>query len=118
MSEYNFNKLAEWEGRVNSVFVKARAEILMLRFCSFVSCFFLVPQLAVAAEGDENWDAEFGVPGANGPVSAITAVGNSIYFAGSFSSIGGINARNIARWDGTNWSALGLGVDGSVANIV
>ena len=30
---------------------------------------------------------------------------------------GGLRASNIARWDGTNWFALGSGVDGSVYSI-
>jgi len=98
--------------------VKAKVKTSVLRFASLVTCLFIVPQLAVAAPGDENWDSNFGVPGANGPVSAIIDVGSRIYFAGSFSSIGGINATNIARWDGIDWSPLGLGVDGSVATVV
>ena len=41
-------------------------------------CFFLARQLAVAAAGDENWDSNFGVPGADGPVFAIAVFGNNV----------------------------------------
>lgn len=33
-----------------------------------------------------------------------------LYAGGTFDSIGGIAARNIAKWDGTSWSALGKGL--------
>jgi hypothetical protein len=44
---------------------------------------------------------------------ACDAVGN-IYVGGYFSNGGGVGANNIAEWDGTNWYALGSGVNGSV----
>src|SRR5437016_1570806 len=72
------------------------------------------PQSAVAAAGDENWDGTFGVPGANSLVFAIAAAGTNVYFGGAFTSIGGIAAANIARWDGARWSPLGTGTDGIV----
>ncbi len=38
--------------------------------------------------------------------------GNALYVAGRFQSIGGINARLLARWDGATWSAMPGGPDG------
>jgi hypothetical protein len=73
-----------------------------------------VHDLALAAAGDENWDNNFGVPGANGDVLAMAFIGNRLYVGGAFTEIGGVNANRIAQWDGTNWSPLGLGVDGPV----
>jgi len=67
---------------------------------------------ALAASGDEYWDSAFGVPGADGPVWAITVHGSHVYVGGSFTEIGGVSANNIAKWDGTNWSALGAGLTG------
>lgn len=40
---------------------------------------------------------------------AITEVGD-IIAAGDFDSAGGVSARNIARWDGSQWHAMGTGV--------
>jgi hypothetical protein len=37
--------------------------------------------------------------------------GPAIYAAGDFKYAGGAHARNVARWDGTSWSALGSGVE-------
>jgi hypothetical protein len=40
--------------------------------------------------------------------------GPSLFAAGSFMTAGGNEARNIAKWDGSTWSALGSGTDNSV----
>ena len=37
--------------------------------------------------------------------------GPALYATGSFQDIGGVAASNIARWDGTAWSALGSGLN-------
>ncbi len=37
-----------------------------------------------------------------------------LYTAGAFALAGDTAATNVARWDGTNWSALGTGVNGVV----
>ena len=41
--------------------------------------------------------------------------GPALYISGQFESAGGVEAHNIARWDGTSWSALegpaGNGID-------
>lgn len=38
----------------------------------------------------------------------------SLYAGGWFGSAGGVSAQNIAKWDGSTWSALSSGVDGTV----
>jgi trimeric autotransporter adhesin len=50
-------------------------------------------------------------------VHAIAVSSNNVYVGGSFSTAGGVSALNIARWDGTNWYALGNGPGGVVASI-
>ena len=45
----------------------------------------------------------------------MAILGNTLYIGGSFSSVDGVAANNIAQWDGTNWAALGSGVDGNVS---
>ena len=54
-------------------------------------------------------------PGTNGDVYALAvdASGN-LYVGGAFTEAGGHQANNVAKWDGTNWIALGDGVDGDV----
>lgn len=49
------------------------------------------------------------------PVTCIKALisnGTNLFVGGSFTNAGGIAARNVARWDGTQWSALGSGIPG------
>jgi hypothetical protein len=41
--------------------------------------------------------------------------GPALYAGGSFTTAGGIPAANIARWNGTTWSALGSGVEAAGA---
>ncbi|MBI3110387.1 MAG: hypothetical protein HYZ01_02340 [Ignavibacteriales bacterium] len=37
--------------------------------------------------------------------------GNSLFVGGKFDTAGGVHTRNIARWDGTAWSAVGGGAN-------
>jgi len=48
--------------------------------------------------------------GVDGPVYAITSVGNDIYVGGTFATAGGTPVNNIAMWNGTTWNILGGGV--------
>jgi len=41
--------------------------------------------------------------------------GPALIAAGVFATAGGVNARNIARWDGTSWSALAAGLNDEVS---
>lgn len=48
-------------------------------------------------------------------VQTMVAMGNDLVIGGYFDSISGVPCANhVARWDGSNWSALGTGVSGSV----
>src|SRR6185503_17994393 len=58
-----------------------------------------------------HWDRRFNVPGVDGFVSSIASDGQNLYACGSFVTAGHVQANGVARWDGTNWSALGRGID-------
>jgi hypothetical protein len=45
-------------------------------------------------------------------VSALAVSGGNLYVGGSFTAVGGVSATNIAKWDGSTWSALGSGIGG------
>lgn len=45
-------------------------------------------------------------------VKALAIYNNNLIAAGSFTSIGGVTANNIAQWNGTSWSPLGTGISG------
>ncbi len=55
--------------------------------------------------------------GMNSAVDALTVFddggggGPALYAGGPFTTAGGVPANRIAKWDGTNWSALGTGMD-------
>jgi hypothetical protein len=73
---------------------------LMLGFIGLVAS--AAPMLT-----DANWSTEFGQPGANGDVYALTKDKNgNIYVGGEFTCIGTVFATNIAKWNGSSWSAL------------
>ncbi|MFG0282988.1 MAG: hypothetical protein ACF8R7_01075 [Phycisphaerales bacterium JB039] len=73
------------------------------------------PPSGVARWTGAGWVALEG-GGVAGVVSALTVwddgAGPALYAGGEFASAGGSAARNLARWDGTAWAALGDGVDG------
>jgi hypothetical protein len=50
-------------------------------------------------------------PGTDGTVDVthVDAAGN-LYIGGSFTHVGNIAANGVAKWNGTNWSSMGLGI--------
>jgi hypothetical protein len=80
----------------------------------FAACSSLGP-LQAATFSDANWVSMGGFPGANGDVyaAAVDGAGN-LYIGGYFTAAGGVMATNVAKWDGSSWSALGSGIDGEV----
>lgn len=54
--------------------------------------------------------------GADGPVSVIASdtANDRVFFAGDFQQVNGTSCQNVAGWDGSQFFALGDGLDGSV----
>jgi hypothetical protein len=64
---------------------------------------------------DANWMSMGGYSGANGPIHAMVVDGlGNLYIGGRFTIIGEVWATNIAKWNGSSWSALGSGVNDTV----
>ncbi len=95
-------------------------------FCQIASLLgFLVPfamllpgasrsSLHAATFSDDNWSSMSGHPGANGPVNATVVDGSgNLYIGGSFTVVGDVPAKGIAKWNGTSWFALGAGLQGN-----
>lgn len=57
-----------------------------------------------------------GTAGVSGTVTALAAVGTTLYVAGNFSQAGDVAANGVAKWSGTAWSAVGEGVSGGFVN--
>ena len=74
-----------------------RSKLLILILCIGI----------VYAVTNDDWE----IISAGESVEALTATttGN-IYVGGEFSTIGGVSASKIAKWDGSSWSALGSGI--------
>jgi len=79
------------------------------------------------ARGFAKWDgttwSEVG-GGITGTLADVVAMaefddgsGRALYVAGQFSTIGGVSAPNIARWDGTSWSSVGGGISHYVMDL-
>lgn len=52
-------------------------------------------------------------------INAVAIVGSDIYIGGYFTDMGGVPGTTyIARWDGSQWRALGSGLDGVVSELV
>jgi hypothetical protein len=61
-----------------------------------------------------NWNT---IPGISGPYSNIymEVIGSDLYLGGEFLDAGSIpEADHVARWDGSNWHALGNGLNGNI----
>src|SRR5436190_1600435 len=71
--------------------------------------------LHAASFSDDNWTSMGGIPGANASVHAAVVDGSgNLYIGGDFTAVGDVVANYIAKWDGTNWSSLGSGMNNSV----
>lgn len=74
-----------------------------------------------SAQDDCTWSALVGPAGTgiNGThIYTLTAfddgTGEALYVGGEFSAAGGVNAPNIARWNGAQWAGLNGGTNGAV----
>ncbi|UCG51503.1 MAG: choice-of-anchor D domain-containing protein [Candidatus Latescibacterota bacterium] len=66
---------------------------------------------------DVFWDPRFNALGLSGRVEAIVVDGADVYVGGQFQHAGGLTVNGIARWDGTQWYAMGSGVSGASAEV-
>ena len=67
---------------------------------------------------DANWIRIEGIEGASGPIQIRAAVvdgSGNLYIGGFFRTSGDVVATNIAKWNGSRWSALGSGMTNVLA---
>lgn len=60
------------------------------------------------------WNKATSFNNPNGAVYAIENYNNQLIVAGDFNQCGGLVVSNIAQWNGTNWSTLGVGLPSTV----
>jgi trimeric autotransporter adhesin len=97
----------------------------MKRWWSFILTLALVQSTLRSLGGeqivtDANWVNYFPAPQFyGGGISAMTLDNRgNLYVGGSFVAAGSVMANYVAKWDGTNWSALGSGMDDYVTALV
>jgi trimeric autotransporter adhesin len=83
----------------------------------------LVSLAAAQASCSPGWvQGEFPLAGVDGSVAAMTTFddgsGPALFVGGAFSFAGAVPASNIAKWNGSAWSAVGTGLDGGVNAMV
>ena len=79
----------------------------------------------VAASGLAEWDGArwtspgggVGFPGFQPFVKTLRVRGNDVFVGGRFTHAGGVEASNVARWNGTAWNPLGVGTDGGITSL-
>jgi hypothetical protein len=69
---------------------------------------------------DANWISLGGLPGVDptGTVNSLVVDTNAglVYIGGNFDAVGTVIANNVAKWNGTTWSALGSGISGGTVS--
>lgn len=125
------NRIAKWDGNnwsaLGSGFNDSAYSVATSGREVYVGGYFTVATnsggMAVPVSRVARWNGTSWSPlngGLNGTVSALASVGPSLYAGGYFlvaTNAGGatIPVNRIAKWDGTNWSALGVGLNNSVS---
>ncbi len=89
----------------------------LVRPLFFIAAVHIILPFALQAADNARWDSRFFLSSINGEVRAITRTENEAYVGGVFLSADNLSVSNIAKWNGTNWSALGNGVNGAVNTI-
>lgn len=74
------------------------------------------PAAGLARWNGSTWSVFGGVAGGSAVIPSVNVLrrtaGGDVVIGGSFDSIGGVAANNIARWNGSGFSAFGLGLVG------
>ena len=55
-----------------------------------------------------------GLTGGTLIVNAVAVMGSDVFIGGTFTAVDGVVASRVAKWNGSTWSALGSGANGSV----
>lgn len=100
------------DGTVNTMIVDPVADVLYVGGLFETS----TPQAQNLLTFNGNSWTAIGQP--NGEVKNIQVVNGDIWVMGAFDSISGLETGPIASWDGQNWIPLGLGLQGSVKQVL
>lgn len=117
------NRVAKWNGTGDFTALGGGLDGDVLAFASYggrmVAGGAFSSTGTTTVNGVAAWDASSGawVPLGDGVYGTVRALlvaddgsGPALYAGGEFDKAGTANAANVARWDGTTWTALGTGV--------
>ena len=65
-----------------------------------------VPPAPPVWKSDKYWTSDFAVPGLDGPVTVVEALGTDLYVGGEFTQADGVESRSLAMFDGRRWHAF------------
>jgi hypothetical protein len=81
-----------------------------------------IPASGIATWNGHSWSALGGGVGSgiyDGVVRAlVVSSGKNVYAGGQFVTAGGVNAYNVAKWNGQSWLALDKGVRGNMEEVL
>lgn len=119
----NTNLLAKWNGSAwSSVTSSAQvgANVMTVDGSGNLVAAGIIGATALVRQNGSNWNLLVNNPGLENTVNAVVADGSgNVYVGGTFASVAGVpNTANIAKWNGTSWSALGTGMAGASAGVL
>src|SRR5437773_10322945 len=97
--------------------MKAGLHSLRMIFFLAICMFFL--ETSMNETYAQTWSALPGCSGAtNGTIYAAVVLNDQLYVGGDFTTICGVSANRVARYNGANWFALGSGTDNTVRSLI
>ena len=75
-------------------------------------------RIVEASRGDDGWSDQFGNADFIGWPAACVGDSGQLILGGSFSIVDEIEVANVARYDGTSWSAMGDGLNDQVEDLI
>jgi len=114
------NNIAKWDGTSWSALGKGMDSIVSALAVSGTSLYALgnlaaagiFPRSVAKWNGGAWMNMAKSGKGFSDPVYSLLASGTDVYAGGWFTAAEGVTVNNIAKWDGTNWTALGSGIPG------
>lgn len=112
-----FSRFIDPGGPVNGIYADNNGTYICGFFQGIESIYTLN---GIAVWVDSSWQPiiESGKIGIHGLPLTLTKKDGNLYVGGIFDTVGNTKATNIAKWNGTNWSSLGNGINGGVSKLV
>lgn len=112
-----FSRFIDPGGPIQSIYVDDNS-IYIGGFCKGVENIYTLNGIGTWVDGSWKPLVEDGKIGIHGLPFTMTKKDGNLYVGGWFDVAGNTKATNIAMWNGSNWSALGNGINGGVSKLV